>query len=147
MREAAQQAGVSLVCPPLEGTIQDAEYRRVFDLMIQERADALIVSNQPENITYDRLFIELAEKNRLPAIFPNRSYAEHGGLLAYGIDDLDLNRRAAGYIARILKGANPGELPIDQATKFELIINLKTAKTLDITVPRILLAGADEIIE
>jgi ABC-type uncharacterized transport system substrate-binding protein len=73
-------------------------------------------------------------------------FAEHGGLMAYGIG-VDLWRRAAGYIGRILQGANPGELPIDQATKLELINNLKTAKTLGLTVPQILLAGADEVIE
>jgi putative ABC transport system substrate-binding protein len=147
MREAAQEAGISLVGPPLEGALQEAEYRRVFKLMTQERADALIVSDQAEHATYSRLIVELADKSRLPAIFPFRFFAEEGGLIAYGIDTVDLFRHAAGYIARILQGAKPGELPIDQSTKFELIINLKTAKTLGLTVPRILLAAADEVIE
>jgi putative ABC transport system substrate-binding protein len=147
LREAAQHAGISLVGPPLEGTIQEAEYRRVFELMTQERADALVVSPQPEHFNYGRLIVELAEKARLPALFASRFFAEQGGLIAYGIDGVDLYRRAAGYIARILQGAKPGELPIDQATKIELVINLKTAKTLGITVPQILLAGADEVIE
>jgi putative ABC transport system substrate-binding protein len=146
-RDAAQQAGMSLVGPPLEGTIQDAEYRRVFGLIMQERADVLIVIDQSEHATYSRLIIELAEESRLPALYPSRFFAEQGGLMAYGIDGADLYRRAAGYIARILQGAKPSELPIDQATKFELIINLKTAKALGITVPQILLAGADEVIE
>jgi putative ABC transport system substrate-binding protein len=147
MREAARQAGISLIEPPLEGTVDEAEYRRVFKLMTEERAEALIVSDQAELGTYTRLIIELAEKSHLPALSPYRSFAEQGGLIAYGIDTVDLWRRAAGYIARILKGAKPGELLIDQATKFELIINLKTAKTLGITVPQVLLAGADEVIE
>jgi putative ABC transport system substrate-binding protein len=147
LEEATRQAGISLIYTPLEGTIDEAEYRRVIKLMTSERADALIVSDQPELGTYTRLIIELAQENRLPALFPYRFWAEQGGLIAYGIDTDDLYRRAAGYIARILQGANPGELPIDQATKYELIINLKTAKALGITVPRILLAGADVVIE
>jgi putative ABC transport system substrate-binding protein len=146
MREATQKAGITLVEPSLE-TIQEAEYRRVFKLMTQERADALIVGHQAEHSTYSRLIIKLAEESRLPTLFPYRFSAGQGGLIAYGIDGADLYRRAAGYIARILQGAKPSELPIDQATKFELVINLKTAKALGITVPQILLAGADEVIE
>jgi putative ABC transport system substrate-binding protein len=147
MRKAAQQAGISIVGPPLESPIQESEYRRVFKVMTEERADALIVSDQVEHTTNSRLIIELAEQSRLPAIFPWRYYAEQGGLIAYGTGTTDINRRAASYVGRILKGAKPSDLPIDQATKIELIINLKTAKTLGITVPRILLAGADELIE
>jgi putative ABC transport system substrate-binding protein len=146
LRKAAHQAGVSLVGPPLE-TISEAEYRRVFELMKQERADGLIVSSQGDFHTYSRLIIELAEQSRLPTIFDGRSWAEQGGLIGYGIDDLDLWRHAAGYIDRILKGAKPSELPIELGTKFELIINLKTAKTLGLTVPQILLASAEEVIE
>jgi putative ABC transport system substrate-binding protein len=146
LREAAQKAGISIVGPPLE-TISEAEYRRVFELMTQERADALIVGGQSELHEYSRLIIELAEQSRLPALYPFRYWAEQGGLIVYGIDSADHYRRAAGYIARILQGAKPSELPIDQATKIELVINLKTAKTLGLTVPQILLAGADEVIE
>jgi putative ABC transport system substrate-binding protein len=148
MREAAHQAGISLIDPPLEGTIDEAEYRRAFKLMTQERAEAHIVCSQSENNTYSRLIIKLAEESRLPAIFPSPNFAEQGALIAYGpAATVELSRRAAFYIARILQGAKPGELPIDQATKFELVINLKTAKTLGLTVPQILLAGADEVIE
>jgi putative ABC transport system substrate-binding protein len=103
VREAAQQAGISLVGPPLEGIIEEAECRRVFQLMTQERAVALIVSPQPELFTYSRLIIELTEKSRLPAIFAWRYFAERGGLIAYGIDGVDLYRRAVGYITRILQ--------------------------------------------
>jgi putative ABC transport system substrate-binding protein len=142
IREAAQQAGISIVGPVLEGTIQESEYRRVFKVMTQERADALIVSDQGEHGTYRQLIIELAEASRLPALFPYRFWAEQGGLIAYGIDVIDQYRRAAGYIARILQGAKSSELPIDQATKFELAINLKTAKALGLTVPQILLVIA-----
>jgi putative ABC transport system substrate-binding protein len=146
MREAARQAGITLIDTPLESPIQEAEYRRVFKLMAQGRADALIVNDQSEHGTYIRLIIELAEQSRLPALYPWRPYAEQGGLMVYGIG-ANLYGRAAGYIARILQGAKPSELPIDQEMKFELIINLKTAKKLGLTVPQILLAGADEVIE
>jgi putative ABC transport system substrate-binding protein len=129
MRKGAQQAGMSLVFPPLE-TFSEAEYRRVFKLMTEERADALVISNQAEHDSYSRLIIELAEKSRLPAISPDRDFAKQGGLIAYADDYVDDYRRAADYIARILQGAKPSELPIALATKFELVINLKTAKTL-----------------
>ena len=125
----------------------EAEYRRVFELMKQERADGLIVSSQGDFHTYSRLIIELAEQSRLPTIFPDGFFAKLGRLVGYGIDDVDLWRHAAGYIDRIFKGAKPSELPIELGTKFELIINLKTAKALGLTVPQILLASADEMIE
>jgi len=149
VEEAAQQAGISLIGPvlDLEGTVDEAAYRRVFKVLTEERADALIVSDSAPIATYSRLVIELVEQSRLPAIFPYRFWAEQGGLIAFGIDGLDADRRFADYVARILKGAKPSELPIDQATKIELIINLKTAKTLGLTVPQSLLAGADEVIE
>jgi putative tryptophan/tyrosine transport system substrate-binding protein len=112
--------------------------------MTQARADALIISSQEEHNTYSQLIIELAEESRLPAIFPYRFWAEQGGLIAYGIDVVDVYRRAAGYIASILQGVKPSELPIDQATKFELIINLKTTKALGLTVPQVVLAGTGD---
>jgi putative tryptophan/tyrosine transport system substrate-binding protein len=93
------------------------------------------------------LIVTLAEKHRLPAIYPARFFVTAGGLVSYGIDVLDMYRGAASYIDRILKGANPGDLPVQQPTKFELVINLKTAKVLGLTVSPSLLARADEVIE
>jgi ABC-type uncharacterized transport system substrate-binding protein len=103
----------------------------------------------PDNfITVHReLIISLAAKFRIPAVYPYRYFAEAGGLLSYGIDAIDLFRRSAQYISRILRGAKPADLPVQSPTKFELVINLKTARVLGLVVPRILIAGADEMIE
>jgi len=90
--------------------------------------------------------ISLADRYRVPAIYPYRFFAELGGLLSYGIDQLDNFRRAAIYVDRILKGARPSELPVQVPVKFELVINLKTAKTLGLTIPPLLLARADAVI-
>jgi putative ABC transport system substrate-binding protein len=99
-------------------------------------------------ITGKRDFIiSLANKSRLPTIFAFRYYAEAGALMSYGVDNLDLYRRAASYVDRILKGEKPSDLPVQEATKFQLVINLKTAKALGLTVPSALLAAADEVIE
>jgi putative ABC transport system substrate-binding protein len=91
--------------------------------------------------------ISLADRYRVPAIYPYRFFAELGGLLSYGIDQLDNFRRAATYVDRILKGARPSELPVQVPVKFELVINLKTAKALGLTIPPLLLARADAVIE
>jgi putative ABC transport system substrate-binding protein len=107
----------------------------------------LIVLPDPILVAQRRLIIELAAKQRHPAAYPLRSYAIDGGLLTYGTDVHDQARRSAFYIDRILKGARPGDLPVQAPTKFELVINLKTAKTLGLTVPPTLLARADELIE
>ena len=93
------------------------------------------------------MIASLANRGRLPSIFPLRYYAEAGGLASYGVDNLDLYRRAGSYVDRILKGEKPSDLPVQQATKFQLVINLKTAKALGLTVPSALLAAADEVIE
>src|SRR5439155_17500296 len=117
-RDVAVRSGISVVGPPLEGAFQDSEYRRVFTTMVQEGADPLVVADLEENFTFGRLIVELAEKSRLPTIYPNRYFAELGGFIAYGVDAADVFRRAADEIDEILKGAKPGEIPIYQATKF-----------------------------
>ena len=93
------------------------------------------------------LIISLAARYRLPATYPFRSYGADGGLICYGPDPIDPHRKAAGYVDRILKGEKPADLPVQAATKFELVINLKTAKALGLTVPPTLLDRADEVIE
>jgi putative ABC transport system substrate-binding protein len=114
---------------------------------MEQGVDAVIVSEQAENWKYRGLIIDLAQKARLPAIYPFHAFVEHGGLIAYGIDLPDLGRRAADAVDQILKGSDPSEIPIYQPTKFELSINLRTAKVLGIEIHSSLLALADTVIE
>jgi putative ABC transport system substrate-binding protein len=109
--------------------------------------NGLIVLSSPAASVHHKLIVELAARFRIPAIYPYPFFVKSGGLLSYGIDNHDLWQRAAGYVDRILKGANPAELPVQEPTKFELLINLKTAKALGLVVPPQLLARADEVIE
>jgi len=146
-REITQQAGLALLGPPLDGVIQEAEYRRIFAVMAEARVDALIVFEAPENWTYRQLIVELAEAGRLPAIYSYREHTELGGLMAYVANLADLCRRAANQVDQILRGSKPGEIPFEQATKFDLILNLKAAKALGIEISPSLLARADEVIE
>ena len=146
VREAAKQAGISL-SPVMLSAFDEAEYQRVFRSMEQDRADAFMVSDEPENSTNRETIVELAAKGRIPAIYPFRDFVEAGGLMAYSIDLVDISRRLANLIDKILKGANPGDIPFYQPTKFELSINLKTAKALGLEMPAMLLGRADEVIE
>jgi ABC-type uncharacterized transport system substrate-binding protein len=146
-REAAKQAGISLKAALLGSAFNEAEYQRVFRSMEQDRADALMVSEEPEHVTYRATIAELAAKDRIPTISPFREFVEVGGLMAYGSDLADIYRRVANLIDKILRGANPGEIPFYQPTKFELVINLKTAKALGLEMPAMLLGRADEVIE
>ena len=146
VREAAKQAGISLKAVLL-GAFNEAEYQRVFRSMEQDRAEALMVSDESEHVTNRATIVELAAKGRIPTIYSYREFVEVGGLIAYGTDLADIYRRLAHLIDKILRGANPGDIPFYQPTKFELSINLKTAKALGLEMPAMLLGRADEVIE
>jgi putative tryptophan/tyrosine transport system substrate-binding protein len=141
---AGQRLGAQLFKMPA-GTAEDLE--RTISMMSRERVDCFLELASPLTLVHRTRLAELALQYRLPGMFGRRSNVEAGGLISYGADLNDLNRRAAGYIDKILKGAAPGDLPVEQASKYELVINLKTAKTLGITIPPLLLARADEVIE
>ena len=115
--------------------------------MVEEHVDGMIVSDQPENTTYRRSILELTNNARIPVVFPFREDFENGALIAYGSSLADVFYHLAEYTDRILKGAQPSEIPIYLVSKFQLLINLKTAKIIGLTVPPTLLARADEVIE
>jgi putative ABC transport system substrate-binding protein len=144
LQNAGGRLGISVVFMlPQEGT--PAEIERVLAAMKQQRLDAVLVSGEGDLYAHRQLIVELAEKNRLPAMCPYRDYVEAGGLMAYAVDLAELLRHMAGQVHQILKGAKPGDIPIYQPTKFELLINLKTAKALGLSLPPALLARADII--
>ena len=123
------------------------ELGTAFTAITLERADALLVLADPLLISHQKLIIDYALKRRLPAIYATKDHAAAGGLMTYGPNIEGQFRRAATYVDKILKGAKPADLPVEQPTQFELVINLKTAKALGITIPTTLLARADEVIE
>ena len=123
------------------------EIDRAFAAMTKGRAEALVVLPDPVFVAQHSRIAVFAARNRLPSVSGSSGYAEEGGLITYGPDFFELGRRTAAYVDRILKGAKPGDLPIEQATKFELAINLKTAKALGLTIPPSLLQRADQVIE
>ena len=122
------------------------EIERAVGAFVRGPTDGLLVTGGGSAV-HRKLIVSVAARHRLPAVYPYRYYAATGGLLSYGPDLVDQFRQAAGYIDRILKGEKPGDLPVQAATKYELVINLKTAKTLGLDVPPSLLARADEVIE
>jgi putative tryptophan/tyrosine transport system substrate-binding protein len=120
---------------------------RAFDVMSRERVEAVSVGGDGTTRSNRQLIIDFAAMQKLPAIYVAREFVDDGGLIAYATNYPDLYRRAATFVDKIFKGAKPGDLPIEQPTKFELVINLKTAKALGITIPETLLATADEVIQ
>jgi putative ABC transport system substrate-binding protein len=129
-------------------SLQDpAEIERGIIAFASKPDGGLIVTPNGPAIVHRELIVSLAARYKLPAVYPFRHFVESGGLLAYGPDPVDQYRRAAGYVERILRGVKPGDLPVEQSTRLDLSLNLKTARSLGITVPDSLLASADEVIE
>ena len=118
-----------------------------FGLAISHRVDGVLVLASPFFSSHGQQIADLAAKTRLPAIYEHRGFVEVGGLMSYGPDHRDIFDLVARYVDRILRGAKPGDLPVEQPTKFELVINLKTAKTLGLTIAQSLLLRADQVIE
>ena len=144
LQGAARGIGVSIL--PFE--IRNAQdVTQAFVDMDRARIDGMIVFNGPLTLAHRSAIIDLAARKRLPAIWGDRERVVDGGLMSYGADVADLYRRAAGYVDRILKGARPADLPVEQPAKFVLAINLKAAQALGLTIPQSLLIGADEVIQ
>jgi putative ABC transport system substrate-binding protein len=141
---AARALGVRLQVVEARGP---EDFDRAFSDMTRARAGALTVLGSSMFFGERRRLVDLAAKNRLPAVYQWREFVDAGGLMSYGPNVADLYRRAATYVDKILKGAKPGDLPVEQPTKFELVINLKTAKALGLTIPPSLLQRADEVIQ
>ena len=141
---AARALGVRLQVVEVRGL---ADVDRAFSDMTRARAGALTVLGSPMLFNERRRLVDLVAKNRLPAVYGPREFVDAGGFMAYGPNWPDMYRRAATYVDRILKGAKPGNLPVEQPTKFELVINLKTARALGLTIPPSVLRRADQVIE
>jgi putative tryptophan/tyrosine transport system substrate-binding protein len=144
MQRSAEALG--LVAQPV--TVQSAvQFEQAFDELRRNRPDALITTYNALNLVHRKIIVEFAAAERLPAMYPFLENAEVGGLMAYGPNRVDFFRRSASYVAKILNGAKPSDLPVEQPTKFELMINLKAARALGLQIPPTLLALADEVIE
>ena len=141
---AARALGMQLQVVEARGA---EDFDRAFSQMTSARMDALTVLSTPVFSSERKRLVNLAAKNRLPTVFSFREYVEAGGLISYGPDLADLYRRSATYVDRILKGTKPSELPVEQPSKFELVIDLRTAKQLGLTIPQSVLARADEVIQ
>jgi len=143
-RTAAQTKNVRVVSAEARTL---SEISNAFALMSREKAAAVIVTLAPLFVQQGRVVAELATKHKLPSISANRGYADSGGLMSYGQNQAESYRRAATYVDKIFKGAYPGNLPVEQPTKFELVVNSKAAKAIGLTIPRELLLRAEEVIE
>ena len=150
---AGQLGAIQAVAPSFRVTITPAtaldasDIERAINAFGRESNGGLIVLPSALTAHYRELIVDLTARQRLPAVYPYRYFATRGGLVSYGLDNIDLYRRAASYVDRILKGENPADLPVQAPTKYETMVNLKTAKALGLTVPPSVLARADEVIE
>jgi putative ABC transport system substrate-binding protein len=146
LQEASRRLQVSLINMRVENSTLP-EIQRVFTGIMHDPPDAIIVQSIGDLIARRQLIVELVEKSRLPTMYPWRDYVEAGGLMTYAADFAELFRRMADDVHQILNGAKPGDIPIYQPTKFELVVNLKAANAIGFTIPPSLLARADEVIE
>jgi putative ABC transport system substrate-binding protein len=144
IRQAAKALGREII---VVGGSGDFDFEIAFDTLVQRGASALVVGNSPWAIERRHTILTLAARYKLPAMYPFSTFVFQGGLMSYGVGGGLFRQVASHYVGKILKGAKPNDLPIQQPTKFELVINLKTARALGIDVPEILLALADEVIE
>jgi putative ABC transport system substrate-binding protein len=143
-----QVAGMGLGIPLTVLEVRAAsDLEAALDAVRKARANGLAVLTDPVTVYHRKQLADLAAKYRLPAIYSERLFVEAGGLTSYGANDRDMRRRAAVFVDKILKGAKPGELPVEQPTTYELVINLKTAKALSLTIPSSLLTRADHVVE
>ena len=122
-------------------------YENAFETAVREKVDAIIPTNSSYHFSNRKEIVKRAAKNRIPAIYQSKGFVEDGGLISYGVSYPDLYRRAAEYVGKILKGAKPTNLPVQQPTKFELIVNLKTAKLIGVTIPPEILLQATKVIK
>jgi putative tryptophan/tyrosine transport system substrate-binding protein len=147
LKEAELAAGAFGVKLQYLNVLDPKDIEAGFRAASKERADAVLVLNSAILISQRKQIADLAVNNRLPAIYPQNEYVENGGLMSYGVSFIDLHRRAATYVDKILKGAKPADLPVEQPTKFELVINLKAAKQIGLTIPQKVLGRADKVIK
>jgi ABC-type uncharacterized transport system substrate-binding protein len=147
LREIELAAGAFNVQVQKLDVLHPKDIGKAFQAANSGRADAILVLNSPVFIVHRRELADLAARSRLPAMYYSPEFVEDGGLMSYGVSFTDLCRRAPTYVDKILRGAKPADLPVEQPTKFELVINLKTAKALGLDIPPTLLARADEVIE
>jgi putative ABC transport system substrate-binding protein len=145
--KVGKQLGISIIGMPMEESAEEPQYVQAFESMAEQRAEAVEVNGFGTNITYRQLIADLALKYRLPSIYWQGDVVEMGGLMVYYSNYEDLFVRMADQVDQVLKGGKPGDIPIQQPTKFSLAINLKTAKALGLTIPASLLAQADRVIE
>jgi putative tryptophan/tyrosine transport system substrate-binding protein len=138
---------LGLTPQPVVGVRRIDDFERAFAVIAHARPHALVVIVDRLLLAHRRQIVEFAADNRLPAMYGYRDYVDAGGLMSYAPSNIDLFRRAAVYVDKILKGVNPADLPVQQPAQFELIINLKTAKALGLTIPPLLLLRADQVIE
>ena len=143
-RESVRALGLTIILLDARGP---GDFDGAFTRASRERVDALVITPNALNVEHRGLIVNFAAKNRLPTMFGERASVEAGGLMSYGTDFADLARRGAVYVDRILRGAKPADLPVEQPTRFELVLNLRTAKALGIIVPPSLLLRADQVIE